>query len=244
MTTDDIIKKTADKIKKSRYMIAFTGAGISTESGIPPFRGENGIWNQYDPKVLSLEYFKKDPAEAWIFIKEIFYDFLEDTKPNKAHKVLAELERKGILKSITTQNIDGLHEASGSPNVINFHGSTENLVCLKCGEKFPAKNFDSKIPVCPKDKKILKPDFVFFGEGIPQKAYTKAFEEALKADLVLVTGTSGEVMPANMIPYQAKQNGAEIIEINPHESAFTGTITDLYIKSPVSFALEKIINLL
>jgi NAD-dependent deacetylase len=230
----------ANKIRNSKHTIVFTGAGISVESGIPPFRGAKGIWNKYDPSVLNLSYFKRDPERAWVAIKEIFYDFLEDAKPNDAHYRLTDLEKLGFIKSIITQNIDGLHHKSGTKNVIEFHGTTSSLVCLKCGNTFDVKDIDLNNPRCSNDMEFLKPNFVFFEEGIPEEAFNMSFSEALISDLVIIIGTTGEVMPANMVPYQAKRNGAEIIEINPTPSSFTDRLTDYFIKSSASTALNNI----
>ncbi|HIE25768.1 TPA: NAD-dependent protein deacylase, partial [Candidatus Poribacteria bacterium] len=214
-------------IKKSNYTIAFTGAGISVESGIPPFRGEHGLWNKYDPKVLDLQYFLQNPEECWTFIREIFYDFFADAKPNSAHKVLAKMEKGRLLKSIITQNIDNLHQEAGSKTVHEFHGNSKKLICLKCGKQYKAEeiDFNNIPPKCKNDGEILKPDFIFFGEGIPEQAYKNSFADAEKAEVCLIIGSTGEVMPASYVPQTAKQNGAVIIEINPEESGFTNQIT-------------------
>jgi NAD-dependent deacetylase len=229
---ENLIEEAAKLIKKSNYTIAFTGAGISVESGIPPFRGETGLWNKYNPEVLDLNYFHTNPETSWQFIREIFYDFFTDTKPNPAHFVLAEMESRGILKSIITQNIDNLHQEAGSKPVHEFHGNSKTLICLKCGEKYRASEFDFKNipPKCTNDGEVLKPDFIFFGEGIPQDAYINSFAEAEKADVCLVIGSTGEVMPASLVPQTAKQTGAVIIEINPEETTYTRQITDIHLK--------------
>ena len=239
---DNKIKEAAEIIIKSNYTIAFTGAGISVESGIPPFRGEHGLWNKYNPEVLDLQYFLANPETSWHFIREIFYDFFADTKPNPAHFVLAEMESRGILKSIITQNIDNLHQEAGSKTVHEFHGNSKTLICLKCGEQYRASEFDFKNipPKCKNDEEILKPDFIFFGEGIPEQAYKNSFAEAEKADVCLVIGSTGEVMPASYVPQTAKQNGAVIIEINPEESSFTNHITDIHLKGKAGDILSEL----
>src|SRR5665811_1498609 len=117
-----LLEEAAQIIKKSNYTIAFTGAGISVESGIPPFRGEHGLWNKYDPKVLDIEYYLENEEKCWFYIREIFYDFFAHAKPNKAHLVLAELEKMRLMKSVITQNIDNLHQEAGSKVVHEFHG--------------------------------------------------------------------------------------------------------------------------
>jgi NAD-dependent deacetylase len=244
---NSLIEKAACAIKQSSNTIAFTGAGISVESGIPPFRGENGVWNKYDPKVLDLDYYLSDPARCWVYIREIFYDFFDRSKPNNAHLVLSRMEEKGLLKSVITQNIDNLHQEAGSKTVREFHGNSKQLVCLKCGRKYSVGEFDLKNipPLCKYDGAILKPDFIFFGEGIPEKAYSNSFADAEKAEVCLAIGSTGEVVPAAYVPGIAKQHGATIIEINPEKSSFTGKITDIYLKGragEVLMQLEAFLN--
>ncbi|MCW3804928.1 SIR2 family NAD-dependent protein deacylase [Plebeiibacterium marinum] len=237
-----MIKKAADIIKNSSNCIAFTGAGISVESGIPPFRGESGIWNRYDPELLDLGYFHSRPAKSWEAIREIFYDFFTEARPNDAHLVLAKLEEKGVLKAVVTQNIDNLHFEAGSKEVYEFHGNSQQLKCIKCGSMYPAKEVNLKMipPKCKKCGGVLKPDFIFFGEEIPPVAYSKSFDAARKADVVIVIGSTGEVMPACNVPFEAKRNGAVIIEVNPGESNFTHQITDVHIKMNAGEAMRCI----
>ncbi len=236
------IKEIAEIIATSKSMIAFTGAGISVESGIPPFRGENGLWSKYDPKCLDLGYFNTFPEESWKVIKTIFYDFWGKAVPNKAHQILAQWERKNLLKAVVTQNIDNLHQAAGSKNIYEFHGTLQQLVCRKCGKTYAPMSVDLNQlpPCCPDDESVLKPDFVFFGEGIPQKAYELSMQAARQADVVLVIGTTGEVVPASLIPHEAKRNGATIIEINLEPSTYTNGITDFFLQEKVSKVLEEI----
>lgn len=243
-----LLKETAELIKKSNYTIAFTGAGISVESGIPPFRGEHGLWNKYNPEVLDLSYFLGNQEKCWYYIREIFYDFFADAQPNAAHKVLARMEKKGQLKSVITQNIDNLHQEAGSKIVHEFHGNSKKLVCLKCLKKYSARDIDfSNIPPrCTDDNEILKPDFIFFGEGIPHEAYSNSFADAEKAEVCIIVGSTGEVMPASYVPRTAKQSGALIIEINPEETMFTNQVTDIHLKGKageVLAQLEKFINI-
>ncbi len=219
-------------LRQAKHVTVFTGAGISVESGIPPFRGENGLWNQYDPRVLELEYFYAQPELSWKAIKAIFYDFFGKAKPNLAHEILARMERNGQIKSIITQNIDNLHFEAGSENVYEFHGNSQRLICRECGRIYKPEeiNLDKAVPSCHTDGAMLKPDFVFFGEGIPEEAHTNSFSEADKADVFLIIGTTGEVVPASMIPKIAKQNGAKIIEINLEPSLYTIETTDVYLQ--------------
>lgn len=237
-----LIDFTIKELKKSKFTVAFTGAGISVESGIPPFRGEHGLWNKYNPEVLDLEYYLENSEKCWSYIREIFYDFFADAKPNPAHKVLARMESAGLLNSIVTQNIDNLHQEAGSINVHEFHGNSKRLKCLKCEKNYPADNINFKDipPRCTNDNEILKPDFIFFGEGIPGDAYTNSFAAAEKAEVCIIIGSTGEVMPASHIPRTAKQNGATIIEINPEESMFTKNVTDIHLKGKASEILSEI----
>ncbi len=239
-----MINKVAEIIKASKYCIAFSGAGISVESGIPPFRGESGIWNRYDPHLLDLSYFYSQPARSWEAIREIFYDFFTEAKPNDAHLVLAELEKSGIVKAVITQNIDNLHYVAGSKRVFEFHGNSQKLKCLDCHSFYDAKDVDLKVipPKCEKCGGLLKPDFIFFGEGIPSEAYQNSFDAAQKADVVIILGSTGEVMPACQVPVVAKQNGAIIIEINPDNSNFTNQITDFHIKMKAGEAMKAIMQ--
>ena len=237
-----LIKESARIIRESKSTIAFTGAGISVESGIPPFRGENGLWNKYDPKVLDLSYFYANAEECWVYIREIFYDFFADASPNKAHEVLAEMEQRGMLKAVVTQNIDNLHHEAGSRTVHEFHGNSKKLKCPKCANKFDVSEIDLKTlpPRCAEDGEVLKPDFIFFGEGIPHEAYTNSFEAAEQAEVCLIIGSTGEVTPASFVPRTAKQSGATIIEINPDETTFTRQITDIHLKGKASEVLAKL----
>lgn len=233
------LEKAANILKQSKYPIAFTGAGMSVESGVPPFRGDSGIWNKYDPKVLDMDFFYENPLESWKVIREIFYDYFGKAKPNAGHKVLGRWEQKGFLKSVITQNIDNLHQEGGSREVYEFHGNSQTMECTSCDYKFPSSevNFENLPVRCPQCGGLVKPAFIFFGETIPMDAYTKSLEAARKADVCLVIGSLGEVMPAAMIPWEAKSNGASIIEINPKPSRFTGSITDVHLVAGASEAL-------
>ncbi len=240
----DKIEQAANWIKQAQYVVAFTGAGISVESGIPPFRGDGGLWNQYNPIILDIDYYQQHTEESWKAIKRLFFDFFGKAKPNAAHYALASMEKAGLLKSVITQNIDNLHQEAGSENVIEFHGNCLQFICLKCGATYQSSqlHLSNKPPHClhPDCRGLLKPDFVFFGEGIPAKAYQASIDAATNADIFILIGTTGEIMPASQIPLLAKENGAKIIEINIEESNFTSSITDLFIKEKAGIALEKL----
>ena len=239
---DTLIEEAAKIIRRSAFTCAFTGAGISVESGVPPFRGRHGLWNKYDPKVLDLGFYFENPEKCWPVIREIFYDFFAEAKPNPAHEVLAQMEQKGLLQSVITQNIDNLHQEAGSKVVREFHGNAKKLKCLKCGAVYETSEIDFNIipPKCPEDGEVLKPDFIFFGEGIPPDAFNNSFADAEKAEVCMIIGSTGEVTPASYVPRTAKQGGATIIEINPQESMFTNYITDIHLKGRAGEVLLKL----
>jgi len=236
------IEKAAELIRNARYVVAFTGAGISVDSGIPPFRGDNGLWNTHHPIFLEIDFFHKKPLHSWIKIKEIFYDNLGNAQPNIAHKILAKMEQRSFVESIITQNIDHLHQKAGSKYVYELHGNYKQLVCTECNTEYDVSfaNLNFLPPTCYICKGILKPDIVFFNEPIPHFVKTRSFAEAKKADVMLIIGTDAEVLPAADIPVVAKKNGAKIIEINIKQSQLTNTITDIFLKGKATEVLMKI----
>ncbi|MGO9411055.1 MAG: SIR2 family NAD-dependent protein deacylase [Spirochaetia bacterium] len=246
----NLIRSAATIIREAKYLTAFTGAGISVESGIPPFRGEGGLWSHYDPRMLQSDYFLMHPDKAWPLIKEIFYDNFGKAQPNKAHEVLAALEARGAgpdgrgrLQVLITQNIDNLHYLAGSRAIVEFHGNSRLLLCLDCGKRVEASPelLQTLPPRCACGG-LYKPDFIFFGEGIPPQAHERSEKAAGLTDVMLVVGSTGEVYPAALVPRRAKEAGAEIIEINPEESEFTGSITNIHIPMKAAEAfrlLEK-----
>ncbi len=240
------ISEAAELIKHSSRTVAFTGAGISVESGIPSFRGKNGLWSKYDPGFLDINYFHHHPGESWKLIKEIFYDFFGKASPNKAHFSLAKLEKAGYLHSVITQNIDNLHQEAGSKEVYEFHGNSRNLVCQQCSKYYPARETNLTLlpPRCPKCNAVLKPDFIFFGEAIPEPAGTNSFNEAVEAGVFILVGTTGEIMPASLIPYEAKKNNKKIIEVNVAPSNYTPMITDIYLEGKATVILQKLVNVI
>ncbi len=236
------LEQAAKLILQSKRLAAFTGAGISVESGIPPFRGANGLWSKYDPSILDIQNFYASPKATWSFLKEVFYPSLNLARPNPAHQCLNLLEKKGILKDIITMNIDNLHSSAGNQYVIEFHGNYRRLQCTKCSKVFPFKEsmLNELPPICPDCHGILKPDIVFFGENIPSQAYQAAFEETHLADVWLVIGTTGEVYPAAAIPLEAKRLGSSIIEINLNPSEYTHTVTDIFLQGKAGDVLSQL----
>ncbi len=243
MNSENKITEAAQIIANSKHTTAFTGAGISVESGIPTFRGTNGLWNRYDPKVLDITYFHTHTKEAWAIIHEIFYDFFGKAKPNPGHIAIAKMEQLGLVKAVITQNIDNLHQDAGSSVVYEFHGTAHRLICSRCGNIMPASDIDfSVLPPRCHCKGVYKPDFIFFGEGIPPDAYLYSVQESENADVFLVVGTTGVVFPASSIPKEAKKNNAIIIEINPEPSNFTDSITDIFIQGKAGEMLPLIVE--
>ncbi len=240
----DNIKKIASLFLESEYSIAFTGAGMSVASGIPPFRGENGIWSKYNPQILELSYYYAHPQNCWKFIKEIFYDKFEGVQANPGHFALTNLQKLGYLNNIFTQNIDNLHQQAESVNVHEFHGNTKYFICKKCNKTFPLSDVDltTTFPKCPDCYSLLKPDFVFFSEELPLHVLEKAYSDAEKTDIILVIGCSGEVYPANQIPYYVKQKGGSVIEINPQASLYTSSITDIFLQGKAQELLPDLVK--
>jgi NAD-dependent deacetylase len=243
-TKEALMKKAVQDILSSQKTIALTGAGISVESGIPDFRSAGGLWSKYDPEEYAhISAFQSNPAKVWQMIKEMM-ELVLGAEPNPAHVALAELEQMGLLSSVITQNVDGLHQRGGSKEVIEFHGSNQWLVCLQCGYRQEATSFpfEDIPPRCPQCSAILKPDVVFFGEPIPWEAQTRSFEEARTCDLVLVVGTSAVVYPAAGIPTSAKQSGARVVEINMEPTPLTGFVSDYLIQGSAGTILPRIVK--
>ena len=241
---DNLIKRIVKDIVGSRKTIALTGAGISVESGIPDFRSAGGLWSKYDPEEYAhISAFRSNPAKVWNMIKDMM-DLVLGAEPNPAHIALAELEQMGLLKSVITQNVDGLHQRGGSREVIEFHGSNQWLVCLGCGYRQEAVSLSLEEipPRCPQCSSILKPDVVFFGEPIPPEAQNRSFEQARTCDLVLVVGTSALVYPAAGIPPLAKQNGAKVVEINMEPTPLTGFVSDYLIQGSAGTILPQVVE--
>ena len=233
-------------IDASTHMVAFTGAGISAESGIPTYRGDDGLWNRYDPaKFANINYFFADPAYYWNFFKDVRYPVMHRARPNTAHKALARLEQEGVLQTVITQNIDGLQQAAGSRQVLELHGNTRRIVCLKCGQTHGMEDVHAQLetrlpPQCPDCQGTLKPDVVFFGESLPADVLDAAFSESQRCDLFIVVGSSLVVQPAATLPAIAKQNGARLVIINRDPTPLD-RIADLVFHSSASDVLGALV---
>jgi NAD-dependent deacetylase len=226
------LSRVAELILKNRKCVALTGAGISVGSGIPPFRTADGLWQKYDPAVYaSIEVFRRDPSKYWSIRGEFIRKY-DQYQPNAAHLALVQLEEMGLLSSIITQNIDGLHKKSGSQSVIEIHGSLREITCLSCGKGYLAPAIPSGDPPVCSCGGVLKPNTVLFGERLPEGALLNAQREAAQCRIMLLIGTSAVVMPAAALPELAKQQGAIVVEINP-ENAFPNADISLLGKAEI-----------
>lgn len=201
-------------LKNAGQIIALTGAGVSTESGIPDFRSKGGLWSRFDPMEYgTIGAFRRDPVKVWRMLSELL--FVVDAQPNYGHEAMAKMERAGLLHGVVTQNIDGLHQKAGSSTVVEFHGSMATFLCMSCGASFSLDEvLIMELPPRCGCGEVLKPDIVFFDEAIPFEALSKTENMISTADVLIVAGTSCQVAPASSIPLQVKQKGGAIIEIN------------------------------
>lgn len=215
------IRCAAEIIRGSQNGAVLTGAGVSTASGIPDFRSTNsGIWEKFDPfEVASLTSFRYHPEKFFKWMRPLAQD-MRLAQPNSAHVALAQLQQAGFIKSIITQNIDGLHQRAGSQNVLEVHGTMDSLTCVSCYQQVKAESYmepyleKGKIPHCPGCKHVLKPDIVLFGEQLPVHTWLKANTASKQCDLMIVVGSSLEVLPVAGLPMRALENGAHLILMN------------------------------
>jgi NAD-dependent deacetylase len=230
------------KLIDSRKIVFVTGAGISQESGIPTFRGKDGHWRKYDPmKLASIDAFYDDPKLVWEWYEDRRKNIL-DAKPNEGHFAISKMEKyKDVV--VLTQNIDGLHQHSGSTNVLELHGSIIRIKCTACNfSDNITDNFESLPPKCECGS-MLRPDVVWFGEALPQNVWKNAIKEASTCDVMIIAGTSLAVSPANTLPIYAKQNGSTLIEVNPEKTVMSNDM-DLSIQATSANALPKILSIL
>ena len=259
--TNDIQQASA-LIARARYVVALAGAGLSAGSGIPTYRGAGGLWTQHGtPPLLSYQGFAQDPAEWWrarlaaevdpthpVFQMKQAVDV---AVPNAGHLALAELERRGILRCIITQNVDNLQTVAGSRAVLEIHGNRNRLRCLDCGLRFHRGDFEAQLsdrsslnngpPLCGECGGVLKLDTVMFGEPIPQDTLQACREASERSDCMLLVGTSGTVNPAARLPLVAKERGAVLIEVNPEETPLTPWC-DLALTGPADTILPQLLH--
>lgn len=225
------VARLAALIRERQPCVVLTGAGISTESGIPDFRSPGGLWSEFDPyDYASIDSFRRDPARSWAFYGPRLR-FLADAEPNAGHRALAELERRGLVQALVTQNIDTLHERAGSRDVIEVHGSIRRAVCLRCGmqellAQVLVQLADGRpAPLCPACGEVLKPDVVMFGDLLPERAIGRAAELARRAGLLLVVGSSLEVFPVAGLPAETLEAGGALAIVNRGPTPYDGRST-------------------
>ena len=236
---DELYKNVVEIISESKDVVALTGAGMSAESGIQTFRDKDGLWEKYDPMVYaSIEAFRTDPSKYWT-IRGDFIRNYDDFHPNPGHSALAELEKMGYLRSIITQNIDGLHTRAGNRKVIEIHGSLREIYCLTCGKEYTAPHVPDGLPPYCSCGGVLKPNTVLFGESLSQDVLNEACSEAQSSKVMLVIGTSAVVQPAASLPHIARERGSIIIEVNI-EKAFP--VSDYFIQEKAGIALPRILD--
>jgi len=228
---EEAAKAASDLILGSKHAIAFTGAGISQEAGIPTFRGSDGVWTRVRPEeVATPEAFLEDPVRVWKWYAERIRAVLR-AEPTISHRVLARMEEEGLIKAVITQNVDGLHQRAGSRRVIELHGNILRARCTVCGYRWRLDRApgEDEIPVrCPRCGNLARPDVVWFGEPLPRDALANAFSEAARADLVIIVGTSGVVEPAASIPLISFERGAHLVNVNLEPNRYSPVATVNY----------------
>ncbi len=239
---DALVEEAAEAVAGSGLTVALTGAGISVESEIPPFRGKGGLWEKYDPmEYATIDAFLRNPEKVWQVLLMATIDQLKKAVPNRGHLGLARLEAAGRLRTVITQNVDGLHQRAGSRDVIEFHGSFASFRCLRCDRKAGMADIDlSTLPPPCKCGGIFRPDCVFFGEMIPPRHLERSHSLAGRCDVMLVVGTSATVQPAAGLPLVAKQAGAVIIEINPEKTPLTRRASDIFLRGKAGDVMDRL----
>jgi NAD-dependent protein deacetylase/lipoamidase len=250
----DLINEAAEALAYAKNVVVLSGAGISTESGIPDFRSPGGLWERVDPGEFSIDRFLKNPARFWKIQLELKQsgDFdMSSAEPNPGHFALARLEELGIVKCLITQNVDNLHQRAGSKEVVEFHGNLLRAACTKCQEREPIENVEKRLargtdgpPRCEKCGGLVKPDAVFFGEAIPAEALAISQKQSELCDVLLVVGTSLQVFPAAQIPLSVKLKypPAKVIEVNREPSALHGQVTDIMLEGGAGDTLSMLLE--
>lgn len=244
------IERLTQQIGLSQRIVAFTGAGISTESGISDYRSPGGIWDRYDPADTNFQSFLSSEQSRriyWKFSREL-YQPIKKAKPNDAHHALVELERMGKLDCIVTQNIDGLHQRAGSSpdRVIELHGTVFKVRCLQCGEEWPRDEIEERleggeeIPLCKECGGLLKPATISFGQAMPEKETLEAFERARNCDFLLALGSSLLVQPAASVPVEALRAGAKLAIINLSETPLDSR-ADFLIHAKIGGVMKRVL---
>ena len=242
-------ERAIDLLMASRYLIAMTGAGVSVESGIPPFRGPGGLWTKHgEPPMDAYQRFLADPKGYWqerLEAPSAIVQALAQAQPNAGHYAMVELEQIGILRHLITQNIDNLHRAAGHQKLAEIHGNAQLLRCIRCNQRFPTAAItialDDLPPRCPSCKGIVKADTVHFGEPIPPDVLEICFTQTRQADCMLVAGTSALVYPAASFPQMVKQRGGVLIEVNLYDTPLT-PLADCSLQGPFGEILPTLVQ--
>lgn len=247
---DQAIEEAARIIISSRHVVALVGAGLSAESGIPTFRGPDGLWTKHgEPDLRDYDRFREDPKRWWEMrisrtsqFSELI-DALNNAIPNEGHFALTDLEQMGRLHHIITQNIDNLHQMAGSQAITEIHGNRTKLRCTSCNARWPVDEFpiDELPPHCPHCGGIVKGDTVMFGEPIPSDALDECIRQTRMCDCMLLVGTSAVVYPAAGFPVDVKMSGGRLIEINPNETPLSD-LADVVLRTPAGQALPRIVD--
>jgi NAD-dependent deacetylase len=247
-TTQTTLDDAAELFRKAKRTVVLTGAGISTPSGIPDFRSEgSGLWSRDEPmEIASLSTFRTTPERFFNWFRPLAHQIF-DAQPNPAHEALVEFEWAGYQNIIITQNIDGLHQKAGSKHVVEMHGTVHTLSCTQCYKQFSSEEYlqplieVGTIPLCPNCNGMLKPDVILFGEQLPQSAWQTAQRATRQCDLMLVAGSSLEVLPVAGLPIQALDHGAHLIIIN-NTTTYVNVRADIVITDNVATIIPEIIK--
>ncbi|MDD5169026.1 MAG: Sir2 family NAD-dependent protein deacetylase [Syntrophales bacterium] len=247
-TFDEKISEVAQLIMESKKVVIFTGAGVSTESGIPDFRSPGGIWSRFDPDDFTIDkflYSAENRDRQWKFL--VSNGLFNQARPNNAHKMIAWLETIGKVQCVITQNVDDLHQKGGSnpQNVYELHGNMKWMKCLSCGERYDMDDLflrygsQPHAPVCEQCRGILKAEVIFFGEALPEKTLTAAAYHASTCDLLIVIGSSLVVYPAAYMPKYAKDGGARVVIINNEKTPYDDH-ADIIVRSTAGNAMTRL----
>jgi NAD-dependent deacetylase len=248
MLDPQAVELVARKLLAGDKNVAFTGAGVSVESGVPDFRSPGGLWERFPPmEYATAEAFLRDPGKVWQMFRAMG-EVLEQARPNAAHAALAQLEELGLLSAVITQNIDDLHQAAGSRRVVEFHGNARRMVCC-CGAWEPTAAVRTRIragqdlpPRCARCGCPVKPDVVLFGDPIPAAASQAAMRLAQHPSVFLVVGTSAVVAPASYLPIVARKTGGFLVEVNPNPTDLSDGFADAVLRAPAGQALPALVS--
>jgi NAD-dependent deacetylase len=243
------LREAANFIQKAKHGTVLSGAGISTASGIPDFRSTGGLWKRFNPlEVASLSAFRYRPERFFQWLRTIALE-LNSALPNPAHLALTELENLGFIQTVITQNVDGLHQKAGFKTVLEVHGSLQTATCIRCFHKFDTEGLiqpfldTGEIPLCPDCRGILKPDLILFEEQLPYFTWKKAQEACRASDLIIVIGSSLEVLPVAGLPMLAIEHGAPLIQINKTET-YLDVRSDVIIRGDAADVLPMIVSII